>query len=91
MDNSVYEMMCHIIVTFTIPSSVSNRKEPFFSQRIAFQQFARAQNAQKIYYLPCKIIRSEFGRPIQRFYYEKTLVGKAREKDDEDDAQGREL
>ncbi len=31
---------------------------------------------QKSYYRPCKPNRSESRRPFQRFYYEKTLVGK---------------
>ncbi len=75
MDNSVFERMCHILDTFSTPSSVFNRKEPLFLQKTAFQQFARACNMQKYYYWPCKINGRTSGRRFQRFYYEKTLVG----------------
>ena len=69
--------MWHIIDTFSIPSSMSNRKELFFLKSTAFQQLASANNVQKSYYGPCKTNGGESRRQIQRFYYEKTLVGKS--------------
>ena len=77
MNNSVFERMCHIIDTFSTPSRVLGRKEPFFLRRKAFQQFARAHNVQKSYYRPCNINGRVSERQFQKFYYEKTLVGVA--------------
>ncbi len=69
--------MCHITDTSSSPSRVSRRKKPFFFKPVAFQHLPRAHNVQKQFYRACKINRRASGRLFQRFYYEKTLVGRA--------------
>ncbi len=71
--------MSHITDTSSTPSRVSCRKWPYFFKWTAFQQFARARNAQNYFYRACKINRSACQRPFQRFYYVKTLVGMLRD------------
>ena len=61
MANSVFERMCLIFLPFSTPSSVSNRKEPFFYRGQPSSSLlgpVMCKNVQKSYYGPCKINRS---------------------------------